>query len=247
MSKHQPRVAVVTGAARGIGQAIAVRLAEMGAHVAGIDRGDLSETASKVTSAGAPWLGLSADVSSESEVSAAAKSILDTCKRCDILVNNAGVFSFASFDTMTSEEWRRVLSINLDSQFFVSRAFVGSMKENGWGRIINFTSDSAEIPAENLSAYKASKMGAIGLTRGMASDLGRYGITVNAISPALTRTPGALASNAADTFELAAGMQAIKRTAEPADMLGLVAFLAGEESHFVTGQTIFSNGGLAYK
>lgn len=246
MTTHEGRVSVVTGAARGIGQAIAIGLAERGARVVGVDRDDPIETREKVCAVGGDWLSFTADVSSVGDVSGVADAVLNQWGRCDILVNNAGIFPACQFGDLEFEEWRRVMSVNLDSQFLMSRAFVPSMKSRGWGRIVNFTSGSVQFPADGLAAYKASKMGAIGLTRGMAADLGRYGITVNAASPSLTRTPGVDSYGSAGMLDTIAAMQAIKRVAEPGDMLGLVLFLTSEDSYFVTGQTMLSDGGLSY-
>lgn len=243
---HQDRVAVVTGAAAGIGQATAAGLARRGASVVGVDLSDASETGAIVQAAGGKWLGLKADVSSPAEVEAAAKAVFETFSKVDILVNNAGVFPKRAFEELTYEEWKRVLAINLDSQFLMSQAFVPSMKASGWGRIVNLTSGSVQIAAENFSAYKASKMGTIGLTRGMAADLGRYGINVNAASPSLTRTAGVMSYGAREMLETAAHMQAIKRISEPEDIVGLILFLTSEDSHFVTGQTILADGGFTY-
>ncbi len=246
-STHESRVAVVTGAARGIGQAIAAGLAARGASVVGVDIAEAGETRTLVETVRAEWLGIVADVSAPSDVSRVAEEVLARFGKCDILVNNAGIFPACAFEELSFEAWRRVLAVNLDSQFLMSRAFVPSMKERGWGRIVNMTSGSVQLSAEKIAAYKASKMGTIGLTRGMSADLGRYGITVNAASPSLARTPGVLSSpNAADKLEMMAKLQAIKRVSEPDDIVGLILFLTSEDSHFVTGQTILADGGLCY-
>jgi len=247
MTTHEGRIAVVTGAGRGLGQAIAAGLAARGANIVGVDIADAAETRALVEASGAEWLGIVADVSSPDDVTRVAEEALARFERCDILVNNAGIFPNCPFDELSFEEWRRVLGVNLDSQFLMSRAFVPSMKERGWGRIVNITSGSVQLATERTAAYKASKMGTIGLTRGMAADLGRYGITVNAASPSLTRTPGVLDSgSAAAALEIMATRQAIKRVSEPTDIVGLILFLTGEDSHFVTGQTILADGGLCY-
>jgi NAD(P)-dependent dehydrogenase (short-subunit alcohol dehydrogenase family) len=247
MATHKGRVAVVTGASRGIGQAVCAGLALRGAAVVGVDITNCDDTRALVEACGANWLGIVADVSSPSDVGQLTSEVTARFGRCDILVNNAGIFPMCAFDDLTFEEWRRVLAVNLDSQFLMSKALVPSMKVGGWGRIVNFTSGSVQLATENTAAYKASKMGIIGLTRAMSADLGKFGITVNAASPSLTRTPGILASaNASQKLDAIAKLQAIKRVSEPSDVVGLVLFLTGEDSHFVTGQTILADGGLSY-
>ena len=235
MSTHQGRVAVITGAARGIGQAICRGIAARGAEVVGLDLRDMAETAAQVQACGASWMGQQLDVSSAPDVARVAREILTQRGRCDILVNNAGIYPAKAFDELEFEEWRHVMAVNVDSQFLLCRALVGSMKANGWGRIVNITSGSVQFPVANLSAYKASKMAVIGLTRGMAADLGQYGITVNAASPSLTRTPGAQEFGNAVRFEQMAQLQAIKRVAEPDDVVGTILFLTSEDAHFMTG------------
>ncbi len=247
MTTHTGKVAVVTGAARGIGQAIAAGLAARGASIVGVDIIEAEETRDLVQANAAQWLGIVADVSSPGDVSQLAEKALSRFGRCDIVVNNAGIFPACAFEDLSFDAWRKVISTNLDSQFLVSQAFVASMRAHGWGRIVNLTSGSVQLSTPKGAAYKASKMGAIGLTRGMAADLGKYGITVNAASPSLTRTPGVLSINgAADRLDVIANAQAIKRVSEPTDIVGLVLFLTGEDSHFVTGQTMLADGGLSY-
>ncbi|MDR7157237.1 3-oxoacyl-[acyl-carrier protein] reductase [Sphingobium xenophagum] len=243
---HSDRVAVITGAARGIGQAIAVGLAERGARVIGIDLAVPEETGDLVRKVGGEWLGLTANVSSPDDIAEATSAAFAHFGSVGILINNAGIFPSCSIEDLSYEEWRRVLTVNLDSQFLMTKAFLGSMKQANWGRIVNFTSGSLMFPVEGLAAYKASKMGAIGLTRALAADLGKYGITVNAVSPALTPTPGVMSYGSADKIDQMASMQSIKRVAEARDMVGLVSFLTSNDSEFVTGQTILADGGLTY-
>ncbi|MBN3788822.1 SDR family NAD(P)-dependent oxidoreductase [Burkholderia sp. Ac-20353] len=237
------RVAVVTGAAQGIGREIAVRLAERGAKVALMDIGDSFETENQIVAAGGECMKIVADVSDEKSWDRAAKLVEEKFGRADILVNNAGVYPLAEFDELDYAQWSRVLRINLDSQYLGAKAFVPFMKKQKWGRIVNIASNSIGTPTAGLSHYMASKMGAIGFTRGLANDLGKFGITVNAVAPALTKTPGTN-SFAEDRVDAAIQWQSIKRIAEPYDIAGPVLFLTSEDSGFVTGQLLVVDGGM---
>jgi NAD(P)-dependent dehydrogenase (short-subunit alcohol dehydrogenase family) len=240
---HADRVAVVTGAGRGIGQVIAHRLAEHGASVIGVDLGDLGDTERLVLQAEREWLGIQADVSAETDVQRLANEIDATFGRCDILVNNAGIYPFRNWDEMDFATWRKIISVNLDSQFLMCQALVPMMRRNAWGRIVNITSGSLLNNGLQLTAYKASKAGVIGFTRGLAADVGADGITVNAVGPALTHTPGVLEAGMGDRLERSAQNLIVKRIPEPDDVVGTVLFLSSEDSSFVTGQTIMANGG----
>ena len=140
--------------------------------------------------------------------------------RCDILVNNAGIFKLQPFEEMTFADWRRTLSINLDSAFLTCAAFAPGMKQRGWGRIVNMASSTFSTVTSGFSHYVASKGGVIGLTHVLATELGPHGVTVNAIAPALTRTPGAMArgprpgeTDMEKSFAAAASRQAIRARA----------------------------------
>lgn len=243
---HEDKTAVVTGAARGIGQAISRGLAERGASVVGIDLDDLSETAALVNSVGGRWLGLRADVTSQEDVARIAAEVTAHFGACDVLVNNAGIYPRVAWDDLDYATWKRFFRVNLDSQFLMCKAFVPGMKAKSWGRIVNITSDSIQLATSAATSYKASKMGVIGFTRGLAGDLAPYGITVNAASPSITRTPGILEHAGEARLNEIAGRQLIKKIAVPDDVVGTILFLTSEDSHFVTGQTIFANGGLVF-
>jgi NAD(P)-dependent dehydrogenase (short-subunit alcohol dehydrogenase family) len=184
---HRDKVAVITGAANGIGQAFAKRLAEDGVHIAIADLGPAEATVKLVEQAGRDALACRCDVTSPDAVAALAREVERRFGRCDILINCAGIFPPQPFDQMPYADWRRVLSINLDSLFLVSAAFVPGMKQRGWGRIVNMASSTLGSVVTGFVHYVASKGGVVGFTRALATELGPHGITVNAIAPGLRR------------------------------------------------------------
>lgn len=237
---HEGRVAVVTGAARGIGNAIAHDLSARGATVVVVD---LQESEAAAEQIGEGSVGLDADVASEDDWSRIAQAVKSRFGRADIVVNNAGIYPLCDFEGMTSEIWRSVMSINLDSHFYSAKAFVPIMRDNGFGRFVNFSSNSIGYTVGGFSAYIASKMGVIGFVRGLANDVSQYGITANAIIPTFTATPGTTGAPE-ELINNIVNSQAIKRVGTPRDLLGPVAFLTSEEAEFVTGQAISADGGL---
>jgi len=247
---HKDKVAVITGAANGIGQAFAKRLAEDGVHIAIADVAPANETVKLVQQAGRQALACQCDVSSPESVAATAAQVQRQFGRCDILVNCAGIFPQLNFDDMKFEDWRRVLSINLDSAFLVSSALVPGMKQRGWGRIVNMASSTLGSVVTGFVHYVASKGGIVGFTRALATELGPHGITVNAIAPGLTRSPGTLArkprpghASMEEEFAAIAQTQAIKRVEVPDDLVGTVSFLTSDDAAFITGQTLSVDGG----
>ena len=162
----------------------------------------------------------------------------------DILINNAGVFPWRDIWELDFAEWKRIQGINLDSQFLMAKAVMGSMRENSWGRIVNLASNSLGLAVPNMVPYMAAKGGVVGFTRALATDLAPFGITVNAVCPTASSTPGGKTFIGDDVLQMVAGMQAIKRVGTAADIIGTVCFLSSDDSAFVTGQTIVSDGGL---
>ena len=247
---HRDKVAVITGGANGIGQAFAKRLAEDGAHVAVADIAPGDATVKLVEQAGREALACTCDVASPDSVAAMAKEVERRFGRCDILINCAGIFPQQVFDDMTFADWRRVQAINLDGLFLVTSAFVPGMKRRQWGRIVNMASSTLGSVVTGFVHYVASKGGIVGFTRALASELGPHGITVNAISPGLTRTPGTLArqpraglASMDEKFAQAASVQAIKRGEVPDDLVGTISFLTSDDAAFITGQTLNVDGG----
>jgi NAD(P)-dependent dehydrogenase (short-subunit alcohol dehydrogenase family) len=247
---HSGKVAVVTGGAEGIGQVFAVRLAEEGVDVAIADIKPADETVRRVIATGRRAFTVACDVSDPADVAAFATAVTSNFNHCDILVNCAGIYPMQPFDTMTFEQWRRVMSVNLDSMFLMTRAFAAGMRARGWGRIVNVASDTVSLPVPDFAHYVASKGGVIGFTRAIATEFAPQGVTANIISPGLTRTPGTLSGtdmegNPRDAyFAFAEKRNPMRRLGTPEDLAGAVAFLTSDDAAYISGQTFFVNGGL---
>lgn len=245
-NRHEGKVAVVTGAATGIGQAYARKLAEDGADIAIADISSTHETEALVRAAGQQVMSKICDITSQENVNAFAVSTLERFGKVDILVNNAGIYPLGSFTETDFALWRKIFAVNLDGTFLMCKAFIPDMQKRGWGRVINTTSGTVWLPAPLLCAYIASKAAVIGFTRSLATEVGESGITVNAISPGLVKTQ----SNANgpqpqdNWFDGTIARQAIKRQQLPEDLVGTVSFLVSDDAAFITGQTISVDGGL---
>jgi NAD(P)-dependent dehydrogenase (short-subunit alcohol dehydrogenase family) len=236
---HQNRVAVVSGAAKGIGQELAIQLAQRGAALALLDIVDLSQTLQLVENAGGTAIRVECDVSAQEGWIAAAEAVRTAFGRCDILVNNAGIYPNIHIDDLDF----KTFEINLDSMFLSAKVFVPMMRENKWGRIVNVSSTSIVTNTSGVSHYMATKMGVIGFTRGLANDLGKDFITVNAVAPALTATPGS--SHLPDVVrDGVVNLQAFKRMAVPHDIVGPILFLTSDDAQFMTGQLLAVDGGM---
>jgi NAD(P)-dependent dehydrogenase (short-subunit alcohol dehydrogenase family) len=242
---HTRKVAVVSGGASGLGQAYARSLAQDGIDIVIADINPAEETERLVRSAGSQAVSYRCDVSDEQAVAQLAQAVHERFGRCDILINNAGVSTNVPFDDLDFKEWRRVLSINLDSMFLMCKAFVPGMKQRRYGRIVNVSSNTFGLVIEGFAHYIASKGGVIGFTRALATDLGPFGITVNALAPGLTSTPLSRAVfEGSSLFDDTVKQQAIKRVETPEDLAGVVSFLASDAAVFITGQTLVVDGGL---
>lgn len=251
------RVALVSGAASGIGQACAHRLAEDGFDIVVADIKPAERTATLVRETGRRAEALQCDVTVPEEVARLVAELELRLGRCDVLVNCAGMYSMVPFEELSFEVWRRYMALNLDAMFLLCRALLPAMRKRGWGRVINIASNSFHLAPAGLTHYIASKGAVIGLTRGLASEYGDSGITVNALAPGPTLTEklaetffeqsGTREESALRDFMAAlARNQAIKRIATPRDLVGVVSFLASDDAAFVTGQTLLVDGGWAH-
>jgi pyridoxal 4-dehydrogenase len=238
--KLEGRVAIVTGAAQGIGRAIAEKLKAEGASIAAVDQN--GEGAAAVAKA-LDGLAITADISSEADANRMAQDTLARYGKIDVLVNAAAIVPFIPWDEVDFAYWRQIISVNLDGAYLVSRAVERPMREAGYGRIVQIASNAFMAGTPNMGPYLAAKGGVIGLTRALATELGRYGITANAVAPGITRTEGALATPHKDAFDFVQALQAIPRHGLPADIAPAAAFLASEESGWITGQVLVADAG----
>ena len=250
---NQPgRVALVTGAARGIGAAIAVRLAAEGCDVAvlDLDESACADTLRAIAAEGRRGLAVGASVTDEAGVAAATARIVEGLGPPLILVNNAGIIRETPLHRMEIDEWRLLLEVNATGAFIVTRAVAGHMTAARWGRIVNLSSTAA-LGEHGLSHYATAKAGLQGFTRSLAIELGRFNITVNAVAPGFTVTEMTrqVAARIGMDFDEMVRQQAqriaVRRPGSPEDIAHAVAHFADERSGFVSGQVLYVAGGPA--
>lgn len=237
------RIAVVTGAAGGLGEAFALRLAVAGHRVILTDRVSCDALVERIRSEGGQADAIGCDLADCAAVQHFTAEVLKRFGVVDVLVNNAAFMPMAPLASLTPALWRQIMTVNLDAAFLLAQAFSVGMAERGWGRVVNLASSTVWGPPPGMLAYACSKMAVIGLTRALAAELGRHGITVNAISPGLTRHPGSAANLPDQAFESVRARQFIPRTEVPDDLVGVLAFLASDDARFVSGQVLNVDGG----
>lgn len=245
-NRLEGKVAVVTGAGKGIGEAIARLFADEGAAVIVNARGESSvqHVLDSISESGGVAHGVAADIGHAEGVTAVIEAAISRFNHIDILVHNAGIFPFSMLEDMSDEMWNEVISVNLTSGFRLARACIPSMKASGGGRIL-FTSSVTgnRVSVPGCAHYAASKSGVNGLIKTAALELAQYNITVNGVEPGLILTPGAMSVAAQEEREVMASYVPLKRWGDPLDVAYAMLYLASEEAAYVTGQTIVVDGG----
>lgn len=243
------RTALVTGGGGGIGEATCLRLARDG-HAVGVlgrRRENVEAVAQAIVRAGGRAIPVVADVAERSQVEAAVEEVRAQIGPITILVNNAGIEEFMPFSDIDDTSWDRVMAANLKGLFQVTQVALPDMLAAGWGRIVNLTALGSQIGAANMIHYTASKGGVTAMTRSLAVELGRHGITVNEISPGFILTPMAQRAIDGDLFpvpyEEIVATYPIPRVGRPEEAAAAIAYFTAEEAAYVTGQTLGVNGG----
>ena len=237
------RVAIVTGAARGLGRAVAARLHERGASVAVNVRGE-SRARDVAREIGDDVLGVSGDIAAAGIPEAIVRQTLDRFGRIDILINNAALPLTTRFEQISAEEWRHAIEVNLTAPFLLTQAVVPAMKRQQYGRIVNISSTAGRMVSTLGGAhYTSSKTGLLGLTRAAAKELGTYGITVNAVCPGMIDTELTRESASPEVLERLARSYPVPRLGTALEVADLICFAASERAGYITGASLDINGG----
>ena len=247
MSSLDGKVAVVTGAAQGIGRAIAQGLAEEGARIVVADLKGAEEAAASF----ADGVGIQVDVSNEADVQRLVDEAVERCGSIDILVNNAGLYAsleMRSFEQIPLAEWRQVMDVNVASMFLTCRAIVPVMRKSGGGKIVNISSGTPFRGVPFLLHYVTSKGAIVAFTRALAKEVGKDNVLVNCVAPGFTMSAGVQAHPEVveKLRDVSVSARTIQRDQTPEDVVGAVVYLSGPGSDFVTGQTIVIDGGQTF-
>jgi NAD(P)-dependent dehydrogenase (short-subunit alcohol dehydrogenase family) len=251
--KAEAKVAIVTGGGRGIGRAIAFRLAKEGANVAVAQRNleEAKKVADEIRALGSRAIAVKVDVTKSAETNQMAKATLDEFGQIDILVNNAGgsAEAWSSFHESKEEVWDQVFALNLKGVFNCSWAVIRHMMDRRSGKIINIASIAGVTGLAKLVDYSAAKAGVIGFTKALAKEVGEYGINVNCVSPSATESERIALRLSEEDKEQQRKMTLVGRLGKPEDVANMVAFLVSDEASFITGQNYLVCGGrsLGYK
>ncbi|NYT60588.1 SDR family oxidoreductase [Alcaligenaceae bacterium] len=246
------RVIIVTGAGQGIGRELARQFAAAGATaiVADLHTANAERVALEITSAGGNALAVPLDVGDRASIDAMVETVKSRYGRIDALINNAGIFASLQkrpFEQIPQDEWEQVLHVNITGVFDCVRAVAPLMREAGWGRIVNISSDSVRLGVSNYLHYVTSKSALIGMTASLARELGPAGITVNCVRPGgVTTEVDRTANPTLERRQQQIAQQCIPRTQVASDLVGLIVFLSSPACSFVTGQTIACDGGLTH-
>mgnify|MGYP003951702581 FL=1 len=242
MKKLEGQVAIVTGGARGIGKGICEVFCNEGATVALWDVLDGSETVDQISKNGGKIFYQKVDVTSQKSVDSAVAEIINDHGKIEILINNAGIIRDRSFLKMSEEEWDSVINVNLKSLYVVTRAVLPHMKENGYGRIVSASSINGTAGAFGQTNYCATKAGISGFTRALCKEVGKHGITANAVAPGFVKSVMS-DSMPEEIIQAAIKMIPVGRIGTPEDMGHAYLFLASKEAGFISGITLHANGG----
>ena len=243
MTRFKGQVVIVTGAARGIGKAVALQFGSEGASVISVDQ-NIDGATQTAEECGNQSIGVKCDIGDADQVTALHTRVAKDYGKLDVLVNNAAIVPFISWDDVDFEHWRQIMRVNLDGTFLMCRASSDMMREQESGRIVNIISNTIFAGTPNMAAYVSAKGGVFGLTRALATELGAYKITVNGVTPGLTNTEGVQDTPHKEAFEFVEMLQPIKGYNQPSDIAPAVVFLASPEAHRITGQILNVDAGM---